>query len=154
MGAQYFSANPDRRRRLYNTPLGMYSPGCGLANVYMSWGAPEYLYLVLELNRVPLPAEAMFIIRNHKFAALTRRAPGGGGGGGAPGGGSCYLPLCSDEDRALLPLLASFQELAAWRPAGRPPMWPPGFTPLAGEALMAHYRGLVAQYVGPGKLQW
>lgn len=147
MGAQYFSANPDRRRRLYNTPLGVYSPGCGLANVYMSWGAPEYLYLVLELNRVALPAEAMFVIRNHKFAALTRPSPPGGPA-------SCYLPLCSAEDRALLPLLRSFQDLCAWRPAGRAAAWPAGFTPLQGEALMQHYSGLLDKYIGPGKLLW
>ncbi len=44
--AQFFSVNPDRRRRLYSTPAGMYRPGCGLAAVYMSWSAAEYLYMV------------------------------------------------------------------------------------------------------------
>lgn len=33
LGAQYFTANPDRRRRLYNTQTGIYGPGCGLLNV-------------------------------------------------------------------------------------------------------------------------
>ena len=45
--AQFFSVNPDRRRRLFNSsPGGMYAPGCGLANVTMSWSAPEYLHMV------------------------------------------------------------------------------------------------------------
>lgn len=61
--AEYFSANPDRRRRAYSTPLGIYPARCGLRNVYMSWGAPEYLYMLLVLNQVALPDEALFVIR-------------------------------------------------------------------------------------------
>ncbi len=60
---QFFSANPDRRRRAYSTPVGVYQPKCGLRNVYMSWGASEYLYIVLVLNQVQLPDEALFMIR-------------------------------------------------------------------------------------------
>lgn len=42
----FFSVNPDRRRRIYNTPTGIYREGCGLAAVHMSWSASEYLYMV------------------------------------------------------------------------------------------------------------
>lgn len=31
--SQFFSANPDRRRRAYSTATGMYAPGCGLNSV-------------------------------------------------------------------------------------------------------------------------
>ena len=31
--SQFFSANPDRRRRAYSTPTGVYAPGCGLNQV-------------------------------------------------------------------------------------------------------------------------
>jgi len=41
----------------------VYGAGCGLKEVYMSWGAPEYLYLVMVLNQVALPEEALFILR-------------------------------------------------------------------------------------------
>lgn len=41
----------------------MYREGCGLGGVLMSWGAGEYLHLVLRLNRVPLPPEALFCLR-------------------------------------------------------------------------------------------
>ena len=44
--SQFFSVNPDRRRRIYNTPTGVYKPHCGLAAVHMSWSASEYLYMV------------------------------------------------------------------------------------------------------------
>lgn len=36
--SEFFCVNPDRRRRMYNTPTGMYARGCGLRNVLMSWG--------------------------------------------------------------------------------------------------------------------
>lgn len=61
--SQYFAANPDRRKRLYASPTGVYREGCGLGGVLMSWGAGEYLHLVLRLNRVALPAEALFCLR-------------------------------------------------------------------------------------------
>ena len=57
--AQFFSVNPDRRRRLYSTPAGMYRPGCGLAGTYMSWSAAEYLYMVRML--VQLLAHACYL---------------------------------------------------------------------------------------------
>ncbi len=44
--SQFFSVNPDRRRRIYSTPTGVYKPNCGLAAVHMSWSASEYLYMV------------------------------------------------------------------------------------------------------------
>lgn len=43
---------------------GVYREGCGLGGVLMSWGAGEYLHMVLRLNRVPLPPEALFCVRS------------------------------------------------------------------------------------------
>ena len=56
--SHFFSVNPDRRRRLYSSATGMYQPGCGLAAVYMSWSAYEYLYLLLLKNKTALPPVA------------------------------------------------------------------------------------------------
>ena len=70
--SQYFQANPDRRRRAYATATGVYQPGCGLSSVCMSWSGAEYLYMVLARNRTALPAEALFLIRYQKFAAVLR----------------------------------------------------------------------------------
>ncbi|GLI70033.1 hypothetical protein VaNZ11_014770 [Volvox africanus] len=136
LGSQYFTANPDRRRRLYNTPTGLYDSGCGLLNVVMSWSSQEYLYLVLMLNRVPLPQDALWILRHAKFLSLTRPH-------------SCYLPLCSGDDLRLLPLLRSFQSMVAYRRMELPE----GFA-LTGEARTAYYTGLIARYIGDGPLQW
>jgi hypothetical protein len=76
--AEFFAANPDRRRRCFATPNGVYAPGCGLKEVYMSWGAPEYLYLVMVLNQVALPEEALFILRCGCRAGRAPRAPRAG----------------------------------------------------------------------------
>ncbi|EFJ43495.1 hypothetical protein VOLCADRAFT_96377 [Volvox carteri f. nagariensis] len=136
LGSQYFTANPDRRRRLYNSPTGLYAPGCGLFNMVMSWSAPEYLYLVLMLNTTHMPQDALWVLRHAKFSSLTRPH-------------SCYLPLCSAEDLRRLPLLRSFQSLAAYR---RVPL-PAGFA-LQGEQRTAYYSGLVRKYLGEGALHW
>merc|ERR1711904_558315 len=39
--SQYFCSNPDRRKKLFNHPLGVYKEGCGLDRLRMSWGASE-----------------------------------------------------------------------------------------------------------------
>ncbi|KAK9811675.1 hypothetical protein WJX72_008154 [[Myrmecia] bisecta] len=132
--SQFFSVNPDRRRRLYNTPTGMYQAGCGLQSVYMSWSASEYLYMVLLLNRTELPPEALFLIRHQKFAALTR-----------PGG--AYADLLDADDRHMLPWLQRFQELAAYK---RKPLE----GRLSGQAFKDYYSRLIAKYIPQGAMRW
>ena len=39
-----FKGNPDFDDSIYSTPNGIYSPGCGMDNVMLSWGHDEYLY--------------------------------------------------------------------------------------------------------------
>lgn len=46
MFLQYFEGNPDHNNPLYNTKNGIYSEGCGLENVMISWGHDDYMYLV------------------------------------------------------------------------------------------------------------
>ena len=43
---QFFKDNPDHNNRAYNTKHGVYTEGCGLENVLMSWGHDDYMYLV------------------------------------------------------------------------------------------------------------
>jgi len=43
---------------LYSSATGIYQPNCGLAALYMSWSAYEYLYLVLLKNKTALPPVA------------------------------------------------------------------------------------------------
>ncbi|MBA0689154.1 hypothetical protein Goari_006893 [Gossypium aridum] len=41
--AMYFQENPDNKNPAYNTKYGIYSEGCGLHNVLMSWGHDDYM---------------------------------------------------------------------------------------------------------------
>jgi inositol oxygenase len=62
--AELLADNPDSQVSEYQTPCGMYEPGCGLDNVLMSWGHDEYMYHVVKDY---LPTEALYMIRYHSF---------------------------------------------------------------------------------------
>jgi inositol oxygenase len=61
-----FSDNPDVNDEIYSTKYGIYTPGCGLDNVMLSWGHDEYLYHVVK-DQSTLPDEALAMIRYHSF---------------------------------------------------------------------------------------
>lgn len=61
-----FVNNPDTKDPIYSTKYGIYSPGCGLDNVMLSWGHDEYLYHVVR-DQSLLPDEALAMIRYHSF---------------------------------------------------------------------------------------
>ncbi|KAB5547367.1 hypothetical protein GE09DRAFT_967431 [Coniochaeta sp. 2T2.1] len=61
-----FAGNPDSRDPVYASRFGIYSEGCGLDNVMLSWGHDEYLYHVVK-EQSTLPAEALAMIRYHSF---------------------------------------------------------------------------------------
>lgn len=61
-----FADNPDVHDPIYSTKYGIYSPGCGLDNVMLSWGHDEYLYNIVK-DQSTLPAEALAMIRYHSF---------------------------------------------------------------------------------------
>ena len=100
--ASYFSANPDRRKRQYSTPLGIYQQHCGLRSVFMSWSAPEYLYMMLALNKTQLPREALWLLRYQKFHAILKP-------------GRPYHELMGDFDQAMLPRFEKFVDLIQYR---------------------------------------
>jgi inositol oxygenase len=61
-----FAGNPDSRDAIYSTENGIYTPGCGMDNVMLSWGHDEYLYHVVK-EQSTLPDEALAMIRYHSF---------------------------------------------------------------------------------------
>jgi len=65
-GSKSFAANPDSNDSIYSTKYGIYSPGCGLDNIMLSWGHDEYLYHVVK-DQSTLPDEALGMIRYHSF---------------------------------------------------------------------------------------
>ncbi|KAJ6695839.1 INOSITOL OXYGENASE 1 [Salix koriyanagi] len=69
---KYFEENPDYKNPNYNTKNGVYSQGCGLNNVLMSFGHDDYMYLVAKENGTTLPSAALFIIRYHSLYPLHK----------------------------------------------------------------------------------
>ncbi|KAL1968549.1 hypothetical protein VTN77DRAFT_1759 [Rasamsonia byssochlamydoides] len=65
-GRESFKDNPDYGHPIYDTKFGIYTPGCGLDNVMLSWGHDEYLYHVVK-DQSTLPPEALAMIRYHSF---------------------------------------------------------------------------------------
>ncbi|KAK2765194.1 hypothetical protein FQN54_008893 [Arachnomyces sp. PD_36] len=88
-----FRGNPDYGHEIYGTKYGIYSPGCGLDNVMLSWGHDEYLYHVVK-EQSTLPPEALAMIRYHSFYPWH----------------SCgaYMDLMDDHDRRMLEAVRAF----------------------------------------------
>ncbi|OCK75383.1 DUF706-domain-containing protein [Lepidopterella palustris CBS 459.81] len=61
-----FIGNPDYGHEIYGTEHGIYTPGCGMDNVMLSWGHDEYLYHIVQ-GQSSLPDEALAMIRYHSF---------------------------------------------------------------------------------------
>lgn len=122
-----FRENPDWDHPVYSTPLGAYTPGCGLDQVLMTWGHDEYLYRVL---RDHLPDEALAIIRYHSFYSAHS--------------GGAYDVLMSERDRALFHWVRAFQPYDLYSKADAPP---------DREGLAAYYRELLDRHLPP-ELQW
>ena len=82
-----FALNPDATHPVYSTPLGVYQPHCGLANIKMSWGHDSYLAEVLKRNHCTLPPEALAMIRYHSFYPWHKHG--------------AYAHLTTDDDEAM-----------------------------------------------------
>jgi inositol oxygenase len=65
-----FVNNPDYGHEIYSTKYGIYSPGCGLDNIMLSWGHDEYLYHIVK-DQSTLPVEALAMIRYHSFYPMA-----------------------------------------------------------------------------------
>jgi inositol oxygenase len=89
--SELFAGNSDLAVAEYQTPCGIYEPGCGFDRVHLSWGHDEYLYQVL---RDRLPDEALAMIRYHSFYAAHRDG--------------AYEHLMNERDRALMPWVERF----------------------------------------------
>ena len=88
---EFFAENPDSQRDAYQTARGIYSEGCGLDAVQLSWGHDEYMYQVAKNY---LPDEALAMIRYHSCYAIHREG--------------AYQHLLNERDRALLNWVRAF----------------------------------------------
>jgi inositol oxygenase len=125
--SEFFADNPDARVPGYQTPHGVYEPGCGLDSVHLSWGHDEYLYHVVKDY---LPEPALYMIRYHSFYPWHTEG--------------AYTHLTSAKDRELLRWVRAFNPYDLYsKAAARPDV----------AALKPFYQELIAEFFPP-TLSW
>jgi len=124
---KFFEANPDSKDPRYNTPNGVYEPGCGLDKVSLSWGHDEYIYHVC---RDYLPEEGLAMLRYHSFYPWHRESE--------------YSHLLNDKDRALLPWVNRFNPYDLYTKSHSKP---------DEVALRPYYEDLIREFF-PDKIRW
>jgi len=118
---EFFSSNPDIHNPELNTKYGIYSEGCGLRNVTMSWGHDEYLY---QITKDYLPEPALYMIRYHSFYAQHRE--------------HAYDHLLDDHDRAMFEWVKKFNPYDLYSKNPVPPDV---------KELKPYYEDLIAKYL-------
>lgn len=124
---EFFADNPDAKVRELQTKLGVYSEGCGLDNVDLSFGHDEYLY---HVTKPYLPEEALYIIRYHSFYPCHRE--------------NDYQYLMNDHDKRLFYWVKEFNQYDLYSKSDTMPDV---------KALRPYYEDLVAKYL-PAQLNW
>ncbi|KAF5750035.1 inositol oxygenase 1-like [Tripterygium wilfordii] len=127
---KYFKENPDYNNPAYNTKYGVYSEGCGLDNVLMSFGHDDYMYLVAKDNKTTLPSAGLFIMRYHSFYALHRAG--------------AYRHLMNEEDVENLKWLKTFNKYDLYSKSK---------VRIDVEEVKPYYLSLIEKYF-PAKLRW
>ncbi|KAL2928799.1 Inositol oxygenase 4 [Bienertia sinuspersici] len=127
---KYFKENPDYYNPEYNTKYGIYSEGCGLENVMVSWGHDDYMYLVAKENGTTLPNAGLFIVRFHSFYALHKAG--------------AYMHLLNDEDKESLKWLHVFNKYDLYSKSK---------VRIDVEEVKPYYLSLINKYFPP-KLRW
>lgn len=125
--SEFFADNPDLAESRLQSPCGIYSPGCGLDRLHLSWGHDEYLYQVVQGY---LPEPALWMIRYHSFYPGHREG--------------AYDQFMTDRDREMFGWVRAFNPYDLYsKGAERPNV----------EALKPYYLDLIAEFF-PEKLWW
>ena len=124
---EYFAANADVSDQRYQTPYGVYSHGCGLRNVHLSWGHDEYVY---HMMKDYLPEPALYMLRYHSFYSQHREA--------------AYDHLMDDHDREMFKWVRLFNPYDLYSKSPAPPDW---------GQLRLYYEELVGKYL-PEKIRF
>ncbi len=121
--AEFFADNPDTHVPDYQTPCGIYTEGCGLDQVHLSWGHDEYMYLV---TRDYLPEEGLAMIRYHSCYPIHKEG--------------AYSELLTDRDQELLGWVRDFNQYDLYSKShSRPNV----------AELRPYYEDLIAEYFPP-----
>lgn len=124
---QFFADNEDVKESRFQSRLGVYSEGCGLDKVHLSWGHDEYLYHIAKDH---LPTEALYMIRYHSFYPAHRENE--------------YQFLMNDQDREMFEWVRKFNPYDLYTKNHQKPDV---------EKLRPFYQELIDEYF-PKKLSW
>ena len=118
---EYFKLNEDFSNPEYNSRLGVYSEGCGLRNVHMSWGHDEYVY---QMMKDYIPEPGLYMLRYHSFYAWHREGE--------------YQYLLDDHDRDMLKWVNLFNPYDLYSKNPEVPVW---------SELKSYYEDLIGKYL-------
>ena len=124
---EFFEKNPDSNDPRFNSTEGMYETGCGLDNVYLSWGHDEYMYQVCKEY---LPDAGLAMIRYHSFYPWHTDGS--------------YQYLMNDHDHEMLQWVKLFNPYDLYSKSDDPPCV---------SELRPYYEDLIAEFF-PGKIDW
>jgi inositol oxygenase len=125
-----FTNNPDSQDPIYSTENGIYSHGCGLDNIMLSWGHDEYLYHVVK-DQSTLPDEALAMIRYHSFYPWHREG--------------AYRQFMTDKDHAMLQAVNAFNPYDLYSKSDGIP---------SVEKLKPYYMELINEYFPNKVIKW
>src|SRR4029079_6107789 len=125
--SEFFADNPDSKEPRYKTSCRVYTRGCGLDSVQMSWGHDEYLY---QVTKSYLPEPALYMIRYHSFY------PGHKEG--------AYQYLFDEKDREGFDWVRKFNPYDLYSKSHQKP---------DPKQLRPYYEDLIAEYLPP-KVRW
>mmetsp|Transcript_8513 Transcript_8513/g.20996 ORF Transcript_8513/g.20996 Transcript_8513/m.20996 type:complete len:783 (+) Transcript_8513:252-2600(+) len=95
--AEFRHLNPDEGDARYNTRIGPYREHVGLEHVLLSWTGNDYMYSMLEHNRVRLPREAYAILKLFPLVDWHSRGE--------------HTSLSNDDDEELKLFVAEFHDM-------------------------------------------
>ncbi len=125
--AKFFAANPDSNIPEYQTRNGVYTEGCGLNSVDLSWGHDEYIYRVCKPF---LPEEGLYMLRYHSFYPCHQEG--------------AYQHLMDARDREMFYWVREFNQYDLYSKGESKPDV---------EALRPYYENLIAEFFPP-QLSW
>jgi len=129
-GRESFKQNEDFEHPIYDTKFGIYSPGCGLDKVMLSWGHDEYLYHIAK-EQSTLPDEALAMIRYHSFYPWHSAG--------------AYHELMDDHDKEMLRAVKAFNPYDLYSKSDDIP---------SAEELKPYYMELIDEYFPNRVIRW
>jgi len=117
---EFFAANPDAAKSVYQSRTGIYEEGGGLGQVDMSWGHDEYFYHVAKAY---LPEPALYMVRYHSFYPAHREG--------------AYDYLMNDQDREMFKWVKAFNPYDLYSKSAAKP---------DAKELRPYYQGLIDKY--------